>query len=446
MKLRTIPHKAMKHATIPPAKRSLERISSAVLAFFLAVSGTGSLSGCGSLQGRLEARDLLADKDYPAIQTNADLTGSGADAIMDFSVRMFQEELTKGKANTLLSPVSALYALSMTANGARNHTLAQMEEVFGMPVGELNEYLSSYLQALPSSEKSRLHLADSLWLKDSEELQINEEFLQTAAGYYDASVYQAAFDDQTMEDINLWVKDHTNGMIPEILSEIPEDAVLYLINALSFDAEWADPYIEQACSEDLFTCEGGDTINAVFMHSQEHQYLESEHATGFLKYYHNADYAFAALLPEEDMTVSEYADTLTGETLLELLRQPQDIPVNVSLPKFETECSTELSDVLKSMGMTDAFDSSAADLSGMGSSQDGPLYISKVLHKTFLTLDEQGTKAGAATAVEMESGSSAGDPQEQKEVILNRPFLYLIIDCTANLPLFIGTADTVTEI
>ncbi len=222
--------------------------------------------------------------------------------------------------------------------------------------------------------------------------------------------------------------------------------MLYLINALSFDAEWADPYIEQACAEDLFTCEGGDTINAVFMHSQEHQYLESEHATGFLKYYHNADYAFAALLPEEDMTVSEYADTLTGETLLELLRQPQDIPVNVSLPKFETECSTELSDVLKSMGMTDAFDSSAADLSGMGSSQDGPLYISKVLHKTFLTLDEQGTKAGAATAVEIESGSSAGDPQEQKEVILNRPFLYLIIDCTANLPLFIGTADTVTEI
>lgn len=182
------------------------------------------------------------------------------------------------------------------------------------------------------------------------------------------------------------------------------------------------------------------------MHSQEHQYLESEHATGFLKYYHNADYAFAALLPEEGMTVSEYADTLTGETLLELLRQPQDVPVNVSLPKFETECSTELSDVLKSMGMTDAFDSSAADFSGMGSSKDGPLYISKVLHKTFLTLDEQGTKAGAATAVEMESGSSAGDSQDPKEVILDRPFLYLIIDCTANLPLFIGTADTVTEI
>ena len=232
MKLRTIPRKAIKHATIPPAKRSLKRISSAVLAFFLAVSGAGSLSGCGSLQGRLEARDLLADKDYPAIQTNADLTGSGADAIMDFSVRMFQEELTKGNANTLLSPVSALYALSMTANGARNHTLAQMEGVFGMPVGELNEYLSSYLQALPSSEKSRLHLADSLWLKDSEELQINEEFLQTAAGYYDASVYQAAFDEQTIEDINFWVKEHTNGMIPEILLEIPEDAVLYLINAL----------------------------------------------------------------------------------------------------------------------------------------------------------------------------------------------------------------------
>lgn len=424
-------------------QRMMGRIAALSLSVVLPLSAALSLSGCGAAQS-VQTEDLLADLEVSKIQAEADLTGSGADAAMDFSVRLFQETQDAGQ-NTLLSPLSAMYALSMTANGAGGETLSQMEATLGMSVQQLNEYLCTYMQALPSEEKSRLHLADSIWLRDAEEFQPQQEFRETVAEYYDASVYKAAFNSRTLNEINAWIKQETDGKIPEILSKINDDAVMYLINALSFDAEWANPYTPESCSEGVFTCEDGSETDAEFMYSQEYRYLEDEHATGFLKYYYDHNYAFAALLPEEGMTVAEYVDSLTGEDLRNLLSGSREVPVDTALPKFEAKYSTDLSEPLQNMGIIDAFSSADADFSGIGVSEDGPLYISKVLHKTFLSLDEQGTEAGAATAVEMASGSAMSESEEPKEVILDRPFLYLIIDCSADLPLFIGTAQSISH-
>ncbi len=441
-------------------QRSYKRCFATILAATLSLSSILSLSGCSGSSENVEARDLLANlkssniqsqsdvelqsdtQPQSDIQSPSDVSRSGEDAVMDFSVRLFQEKMEAG-TNTLLSPLSVMYALSMTANGAANETLSQMEAVLGLPVQELNEYLSAYQNSLISEPKSRLQLADAIWFRDSKDFQVRQEFLQAVADHYDASIFQAPFDEQTLKDINAWVNEKTEEKIPRILSEIDGDAVMYLINALSFDAEWADPYTEYNCYEDVFTCEDGTDTDAVFMRSQEHQYLEDEHAAGFLKYYYNQNYAFAALLPKEGMTVEEYVSTLTGETLKNLLEQKQDVPVNAALPKFETESSTELSDVLQKLGMTDLFSMTDADLSGVGTSSNGPIYASKVIHKTFLALDEQGTKAAAASAVALASGAAMPDPQEPKEVILNRPFLYLVIDCSEELPLFIGVANRV---
>jgi serine protease inhibitor len=116
-----------------------------------------------------------------------------------------------------------------------------------------------------------------------------------------------------------------------------------------------------------------------------------------------------------------------------------------AIPKFESENSIEMNDILKAMGMTDAFDYTVSDFSGIGSSIDGNLYISRVLHKTFIAVDEKGTKAGAATVVEMKDESSMIEPEEIKTVYLDRPFLYMLIDCEANLPVLIGTVMDITN-
>ena len=173
------------------------------------------------------------------------------------------------------------------------------------------------------------------------------------------------------------------------------------------------------------------------MYGSEGTYLEDENATGFMKRYKGGKYAFVAMLPNEGVSVSEYIESLDGESITALLANPQYATVDTSIPKFETEYDVEMSAILQAMGMTDAFNVSTADFTGLGTYTDMNIYISRVLHKTYISVGEKGTKAGAATVVEMECGSAM--PTEPKEVYLDRPFVYMLVDCENNIPFFIGT-------
>lgn len=211
---------------------------------------------------------------------------------------------------------------------------------------------------------------------------------------------------------------------------------MYLVNALAFEAEWQDIYLKTQVSTGRFKTEDGEYKNVDFMHSQEYVYLEDEGATGFMKFYKDRKYAFVALLPNEGVSVQDYLATLTGEELADMLANHNYTAVTAAIPKFETEYDVEMSDVLKKMGMTDAFDMNEADFTRLGESDAGNIFINRVIHKTFISVGEKGTKAGAATVVEMTDGAMAVEP---KTVILDRPFVYMIIDCENNIPFFIGT-------
>ena len=405
-----------------------------LIALMLVLAFSLGLTACS--QGSSE--DLMKDVPAKAVDVLPDMD-AGAAAAADFGVRLFQTSMEEGE-NTLISPLSVLYALAMTANGADGETLAQMEQVLGMDVDNLNSYMLAYLDLLPESKDYKMSLANSIWFKDDPDFIVEQSFLQTNADYYGAGAYKAAFDEGTRNDINNWVKEHTNGMIPEIIDEIPDEAIMYLVNALAFDAKWADEYEEHQIREGRFTMEGGTRQDVDMMHSEEYTYLEDDLATGFIKYYKDRRYAFVAMLPNEGVTVSQYVDSLTGEHLRDLLNNPQDVTVFASIPKFETEYDIEMSEVLQEMGITDAFDWRVADFSRLGTyNVDGMnICINRVLHKTFISVTEQGTRAGAATAVEMVA-EGAMEIVEFKEVVLDRPFVYMLIDCETNLPFFIGT-------
>ena len=387
---------------------------------------------------QVSANDLMKDVPAKAVDVLPNMD-AGAAAASDFGVRLFKTSMEEGK-NTLISPLSVLYALAMTANGADGETLTQMEKVLGMDVDKLNSYMLAYLDLLPETKDYKMSLANSIWFKDDPNFAVEQSFLQTNADYYGAGAYKAAFDEGTRNDINNWVKEHTDGMIPEILDEIPDEAIMYLVNALAFDAKWADEYEEHQIREGRFTMEDGTRQEVDMMHSEEYTYLEDDMATGFIKYYKDRRYAFVAMLPNEGITVSQYVDSLTGEHLRKLLNNPQDLTVFATMPKFETGYDIEMSEVLQEMGMTDAFNWRVADFSRLGTyNVDGMnICINRVLHKTFISVTEQGTRAGAATAVEMVA-EGAIEIVEFKEVVLDRPFVYMLIDCETNLPFFIGT-------
>lgn len=405
-----------------------------LIALLLVFAMTLGMTACS----QVSANDLMKDVPAKAVDVLPDMD-AGAAATADFGVRLFKTSMEEGK-NTLISPLSVLYALAMTANGADGETLAQMEQVLGMDVDNLNSYMLAYLDLLPESKDFKMSLANSIWFKDDPDFIVEQSFLQTNADYYGAGAYKAAFDEGTRNDINNWVKEHTDGMIPEIIDEIPDEAIMYLVNALAFDAKWADEYEKHQIREGRFTMEDGTRQDVDMMHSEEYTYLEDNLATGFIKYYKDRRYAFVAMLPNEGVTVSQYVDSLTCEHLRELLNNSQDLTVFASIPKFETEYDIEMSEVLQEMGMTDAFDWRVADFSRLGTyNVDGMnICINRVLHKTFISVAEQGTRAGAATAVEMVA-EGAMEIVEFKEVVLDRPFVYMLIDCETNLPFFIGT-------
>lgn len=411
-----------------------KRLVAFILFLALVLSMTGALAACGVASAK--SVDLMQGIKANEVNTEVDMTGSGAVAVTDFAVRLFQNSMTVGETS-LISPASVLYALAMTANGARGEARAQMEEVLGMPVEELNEYLHVWQGWLSrQGDNCKLSLANAIWFKDVESFSVNEEFLQTNADYYGAAIYKAPFDKGTCADINNWVSQHTDKMIDGIIDEIPDDAVMYLVNALAFDAEWKNIYNERQVREGTFTTEKGDEQQAEFMYGSLYEYLEDDLATGFVKQYAGGRYAFVAMLPNEGVCVAEYVQSLTGEHLQNLLKEPQDIKVSTSLPKFKVEFEADLSEVLKTMGMVTPF---VKGLEGVGTStEDIYMAISRVMHKSFISVDEKGTKAGAATAVMMVP-TSEPPPEEYKEVYLDRPFVYMIVDNVTNIPIFIGT-------
>lgn len=408
------------------------RIYLTIISLLLVCAIGINLTGCSN---EVQARDLMAGITPNTVTPLEDLDTHNAVAA-DFAVRLFKASEKSGE-NTLISPLSVLCALAMTANGAEGETLQQMEDVLGMTTAELNLYLYSYVQGLPQGDKYKLSLANSIWFTEDDGFTVDRDFLQINADHYGADAYQAPFNDQTRKDINNWVKQNTDGMIPEILDRISEDAVMYLVNALAFEAEWTEIYQEDQVKDGEFTKEDGTKQDATFMHGSEGIYLEDEKATGFMKLYKGGEYAFVAMLPNEGVSVSEYVASLDGAALNAMLSDPQYTTVYTSIPKFETEYDVEMSDILKDMGMPRAFDPDHAEFEKLGASTAGDIHISRVLHKTFISVGEKGTKAGAATVVESECGSYIS--QEPKEVYLDRPFVYMLIDRENNVPFFIGT-------
>ena len=404
-----------------------------IIALLLALSMALPLVGCGAAKG--EAASLTDGLRANPVSLPAIDHFDGSAAVADLSVKLLQK--SEGGESVLVSPVSILYALAMTMNGAEGETLRQMEETLGASRTDLNVFLAGYLRSLPETKDAVLHLANSLWLRDEKDrLHVEPDFLQTNVDLYDAEVFSAPFDKSTVKDINAWAKENTHGMIPEVLDNIPDNVVMYLINALSFEAKWLTVYEEAQVREDVFTTEAGEEQDCELMWSGESDYIADDNAQGFLKHYRGG-YAFAALLPREGMTVAEYLATLDGKTLNQMLCTPQEARVTAAIPKFTGGSALELAEVLSDMGMTDLFNAQSCDLTGMGTSEDGNLFVSRVLHKTFIQVDEEGTRAGAVTA-----GAPAGGcapPEERHEVILNRPFVYFLLDTDTMTPIFMGT-------
>ncbi len=356
-----------------------------------------------------------------------------AAASMAFALKLFQQTNKTTDENVLVSPLSAQLGLAMVANGADGKTLQEIEAALGMGIPDLNAYLYAYVNSLPTVETCQVEIANSLWVRKG--LSVKQSFLNNTATYYDAQVYQTPFTEDTVDEINEWVERETNSLIDTITDDIDPNAYMYLINTVAFDATWRYPFLKSNTAKGVFTAENGAQRTVDMMKSRyETNYLDDGRAVGFIKGYKGANYSFAVLLPNEDITIDEYIAGLTPETMLETLSSAdRKVAVVATVPKFSYDCDMDLKQILRGLGVESAFLPSA-DFSNMARG----LYVGEASQKTVISVNEDGTTAAAVSSYNEIRGVASA------EIVLDRPFVYMIVDNTTNLPIFIGAVKDIT--
>lgn len=359
------------------------------------------------------------------------------DSYTEFSLELLRNEYD-GK-NTMISPLSIMGALGMTMNGANGDTLAEMEEMFGLSLGDVNNIMYNINENYLGDEVTQ---ANSIFLNSQKGYELQDDFRQSIVDYYNSDIQIGEFNDDMVDRINDFVGVNTNYRIKEIITELQPDDQMVLVNALSFDGEWETPF-ESDCTRDKdFTLENGETITVSMMYdSGTGMFIGGDNEMGYVKAY-DGNYAFVALLPDEGLSMDEYLSTLTSEEVMGYIRGGGNQYGNYvfALPVFESNYEASLKDSLCTMGMESAF-SGSADFTNM-CTVDGKipdLCISDVVHKSYISVNEEGTEAAAATAVVMvDACCEVEEPTVINYIILDRPFVYMIVNTATDMPVFAG--------
>ncbi len=328
-----------------------------------------------------------------------------------FGFELFREVVSQSeKENLMISPLSVSYALGMTYNGAAGTTLEAFNEVlhFGdLTTEEVNESYKDLMdQLLNLDEKVEFSIANSIWYRLG--FQVLPEFIQTNKDYFDAEVKEIDFNNpQTVEIINQWIEDKTNDKIQDMLDYIPADAVMYLINAIYFNASWKYEFEKGETYQGDFRLANGSMHSADYMRvSGNFQYTSNEDFTAVELPYGDSTFSMVVMLPAQGKEVSDLVINLDVAHWDSWFENSWYTGVQVDLPKFKYKFRDLLNNPLKDLGLGVAFSEAEADFTRIN--PGGNLFISRVIHQTFIDVQEEGTEAAAATIVEVSLTSAGG--------------------------------------
>ena len=424
------------------------RFSRVVLGIFFGLVLVG-LSGCQLLWADRASVGTIVQSDLPR-ETDPDVrtedVGDVASGNTAFAFELFHE-IVEGDENLFFSPYSISSALAMAYAGARGATETEMEETLHFGLGQavvhpafnrLDLELNSRENLPPpyEGEGFQLNVVNAVW--GQEDHGFLSDYLDTLAVNYGAGLRLLDFrqdPDGSRLTINDWVSDQTNERIQDLLPQnsITPDTVLVLTNAIYFNAPWLNPFEKERTEIGSFTCFDNTTVETPMMHQQTRfGYAEWEHGRSVELLYNGAELSMVVLLPDagQFQTFTEGLNAAQYEAIVDSLSMCE---VDLRFPKFEFDYDVSLADPLAALGMNTAFQPLAADFSGIDGTKD--LFISDVLHKAFVSVDEEGTEAAAATAVLF---VGTGMPEPTVTVTVDRPFLFVIRDIPTGTILFVG--------
>ena len=358
-----------------------------------------------------------------------------------FGLNLFNEiNQTDKEKNVFISPLSVSLALGMTMNGANGETYDEMRATLqfsNLTNEEINNTYKTLIETLYNSDpKVVFQSANSVWYRN--EMTFEQSFFNLSVKYFNALVSGLNFNDlASVEIINDWVKQNTNGKIKKILNLISPDAVMYLINAIYFKGTWKYEFDKEKTDLEDFNLINGGIVNTEMMvQTNDFNYYSDENLQAVELPYGNGNFSMIVILPGESLDINQFMDAIDEESLNTWISGLMECKGTLWLPKFEIEYKSELNSYLIAMGMEKAFTPYVADFTNMYKGPD-PLFINQVLHKTFVKVDEEGTEAAAVTSVGVGT-TSVGPPSNIFYMRVDRPFVFLIKEKSSNCILFVG--------
>lgn len=357
-----------------------------------------------------------------------------------FTFNLFSKIPDSQGHNVMVSPLSISLALSMTLNGAEGFTKSKMISTLGLNGLNINEINRIYFDLVNTLKKAdfrvKMGIANSIWIKKG--YPVREPFISANQKYYDARVQLLDFNQAALTTINHWVRDKTKGKIPSIVNQISADEIMYLINAIYFKGKWQVQFDKSKTEDGPFTLSSGISDTVPLMMMKEHfGYSEQTGYRALKMPYGNGKFEMVLLLPDEGKSADQLIqqlDTSVWENLKTALAS--DRKVEVWIPRFKFSWDSDLKDILSSLGMSVAFSKTEANFSKINAMDQ--LYISKVKHKSFIEVNEEGTEATAATSVAIGVMSMGpGGPR----FLATRPFLFFITEEDTGAILFAGKVE-----
>lgn len=418
--------KIVSHKTKRRTMKSITQLIFA-LALILFVSSCGDQADC-ECDNPSDLRSITAGEEQ-IIESNNNFA-------FDIFARINEVEINK---NLFISPLSISTALSMTANGAKGETKNGIKNTLhqaDLTDAEINEAYKTLVEYITELDpKVTMTLANSNWYK--QDYHIEDKFREVLNDFYDAEVIAADFDDPgTKDQINTWIDNKTNGKIKDMLDAIPSNAVMYLINAIYLKSTWQYQFDKERTEKMDFALMDGSKIKTDMMFSegvkvstysnQELQYIELP--------YGNGQFVFSIILPKNPGKLNEIIDNLEIQQFNNFIDNADTSTVQVYLPKFKIEYKLLLNTLLMDMGMEQSFGPNA-DFSDLFI-EELWLAISRVLHQSFIEVDEEGTEAAAATIVEIIELSAGGG--SKPTIIVDQPFAFFIREKHSKSILFSG--------
>ena len=360
-----------------------------------------------------------------------------------FAIKMLKELINEDTdKNIFISPLSISTALTMTYNGAEGSTseaMAETLEFTGMTMEELNQNYMNLIESLENADADvQLRVANSVWMREDFAPSVKQSFTQQLENYYRSELYTRDFSDpKTVEEINNWISTETNDKIDKMIEEINPQLVMFLINAIYFKGNWTIPFEEHKTHTDDFNLPDGSNVQVNYMSNiADYKYYNGSNYQAVRLPYGRDKIAMYVLLPNEDVDIDSFIQTLNQDKLDEDFSGYSTKKVYINLPKLKLEYGVKrLNDALKNLGMDIAFDPSEANFGGIAPVDPlNNLYIGFVDHKAFVEVNEKGTEAAAATVVGIEGTSIS----YEKIFTVDRPFVFAIRDDRSGSILFMG--------